>query len=380
MPTEPARVAVLDDYQNLHPTYFDPLVSRGIISVDAFASTLPSFADPATPATTKDELISRLKPYSIISTMRERTPFPGELLRALPNLRLLLTTGPKNAAIDLATATELGVTVCGTTGSGRADATVEEKEESAAVGAGPSNTVQQTWALILALAKGVVADDVRVKSGGWQSAEARDMAVGLPGKTLGVIGLGRIGAVVARIAVLAFGMRVLCWSKNLTQELADQQAIACGLDVSVDGTGGRKTLQVTESLEELLKASDVVSLHYVLSDRSRGMVGRRELGAMKPTALLVNTSRGPLIDEEALIDVLAQGKIAGAALDVFGTEPLPADSPWRTTKWGEAGKAHVVLTPHVGYVEKTVMRNWYGEMAENIERWLGGGRVENVIH
>ena len=222
--------------------------------------------------------------------------------------------------------------------------------------------------MILALARNVAADDASIKAGGWQT----DMAVGLTGKTLGVAGLGRLGAAVARIGVLVFGMRVVCWSSSLDQARADEVATSLGLPA--EDEFGEKTFQVV-SKEELFQESDVVSLHYVLSERSKGMVGSQELKAMKKSALLVNTSRGPLIDEEALLNTARSGGIRGVALDTFGKEPLPADSPWRSQAWGTQGRSRVLLTPHMGYVEEGLMNAWYAETAENVERWLEGRKL-----
>jgi len=212
------------------------------------------------------------------------------------------------------------------------------------------------------------ADDAAIKAGGWQT----DMAVGLTGKTLGVVGLGRLGAAVARIGILAFGMRVVAWSNSLNQQKADEMAEKLGLPL--ENEHGEKTFQVVEK-EKLFQQADIVSLHYVLSERSRGIVGARELAAMKPSSLLVNSSRGPLIDETALLDAVGKGRIRGVALDVFEHEPLPADSPWRSQAWGTKGRSRVLLTPHMGYVEEGIMNAWYAETAENVERWLDGREI-----
>jgi phosphoglycerate dehydrogenase-like enzyme len=189
------------------------------------------------------------------------------------------------------------------------------------------------------------------------------------------VGLGRLGVSTAKIMYQAFGMRVVAWSSSLTQEVADQKAKDAGLPVEVDG---EKTLRVVGK-EELFREADVVSVHYVLSERSRGIVGAEELALMKESALVVNTSRGPLVVEDALLRVLEEGKIRGAALDVFDLEPLPQDSKWRTTKWGEDGRAHVLLSPHMGYVEEHTMGNWYDEQVEIIERWHKGQDLLNVL-
>lgn len=222
--------------------------------------------------------------------------------------------------------------------------------------------------MILALARNIAADDTAIKAGGWQT----DMAVGLTGKTLGVVGLGRLGAAVARIGILAFGMRAVAWSSSLDQAKADEMAEKLGLPT--ENEYGEKTFQAVSN-EELFKQSDVVSLHYVLSERSKGIVGAPELATMKDTALLINSSRGPLIDEPALLDTVSKGRIRGVALDVFEHEPLPADSPWRSQAWGTDGRSRVLLTPHMGYVEEGIMNAWYAETAENVERWLDGREI-----
>lgn len=229
-------------------------------------------------------------------------------------------------------------------------------------------------ALLLALARNVAIDDAAIKIGtGWQSG----LATSLPTRTLGVVGLGRLGAAVARVAHLAWGMKVICWSENLTQQRADEMAAAMGLRSENAEVPGEKTFQAV-SKEELFRNADVVSMHYVLSDRSRGIVGIRELELMKKSALLVNTSRGPLIDQDALVKALEQGRIRGAALDVFEIEPLPLGSPWRRSNyWGRDGRSAVLTTPHMGYVDEVLMNAWYAETGENVERWLRG---QDVLH
>lgn len=288
--------------------------------------------------------------------MRERTPFPGALISRLPNLRLLLTTGARNAALDLATFKERGIPVAGAVDGGHPSA-----------GTGTSSTTQHCVALILAAARGLARDDAAVKRGRWQTGLA---ATDLAGKTLGTVGLGRLGTAVARIMVVAFGMRVVAWSANLTQEAADAQAREAGLPVE-DPESGEKTFRAV-SKEELFRVADVVTLQLVLSDRSRGIVSGTELALMKPSAIFVNTSRGPLVVEADLLDVLERGKIRGAALDVFDLEPLATDSRWRTTRWGEDGRSEVLLTPHMGYVEEGTLVSWYEQQVENIKRWQKG--------
>lgn len=348
-PQEKIKVAILDDYQDIAASKFAKLSDR--IAITLYPNTL----NPKD-ASQKAELIERLKPFPVISSMRERTPFTREIISALPNLRYLLTTGTRNRGIDLEACAERNVIVTGTKGSGP----VSSAELT------PGSTTQHTWALILGVARHLARDDAAIKAGGWQTS----FAVGLPGQTLGILGLGALGVAAAKIGVIAFGMKVKTWSTHLTQESADEKAEKEGLP--------KGTFQVV-SKEELFSTADVLSIHYVLSPRSVGIVGQGELNMMKSTSLLVNTSRGPLVNEAALLDTLKQGKIAGAALDVFDTEPLPVDSPWRTTKWGEEGRSEVLLSPHMGYVERPVFERWYEEQADNLERWLNGEQVENIL-
>ncbi|WEW60750.1 D-2-hydroxyacid dehydrogenase family protein [Emydomyces testavorans] len=339
------RLAILDDYQGIAPHHFAQFTSR--LQITSYDNTLNPF-DPSQHAA----LLERLQPYQIISTMRERTPFPRELIAQLPNLKLLLTTGSTNRAIDLLACAEHGITVTGTTGGGR------QQDLSGLVP--PTPMVQHTWALILGLAHNIAKEDASVKAGGWQES----LTTSLSGKTLALLGLGWLGAETAKIGVLAFNMKIIAWSMNLTQHEADAQAARMGLPVG--------TFRVVQSKEELFRGADVLSVHYVLSSRSKGIVGRKELEVMKPTAFFVNTSRGPLVDEDGLLDTLKEGKIKAAALDVFDIEPLPLDSEWRTTQWGKDGRSDVLLSPHMGYVEEGVMSRWYEEQAENVKRWLDG--------
>lgn len=335
------KVAILDDYQNISPSHFSSLASR--IDASQFPQTLNS-RDPAQ----REALIQRLHPYNVIVTMRERTPFPAEVVASLPNLQLLLTQSTRNLALDLLACADRGIIVAGTTG--RAP--------------GVHSTVQHTWALILGLARHIARDDAAVKAGQWQGSP---LSVNISGHTLGILGLGKLGAQAGRIALLAFGMRVVAWSANLTQEKADEQARAQGLSAG--------SFVVAHSKRDFFQQADVVSVHHVLSERSRGIVGRAELEAMRSSALLVNTSRGPLIDETALLDTLNAGRIRGAALDVFDTEPLPVDSPWRTTAWGKQGRSEVVLTPHMGYGDEEQLHRWYEELAGTLRLWLDGEEI-----
>ncbi|PLN81745.1 D-isomer-specific 2-hydroxyacid dehydrogenase family protein [Aspergillus taichungensis] len=346
-------VAVLDDYQSISTTHLAPLTPH--FTIQHFPQTLNP-ADPSSQAA----LIARLQPFDIIIAQRERTPLPASTLSALPNLKLILTTGARNRAIDTAHCAQRGIPVAGTSGPrGSGSATAH-------------STAQHTWALILALARHVVRDDAALKRGG-ETWQGETLGMNLAGKTLGLVGLGKLGAEVARVAVLAFDMRVVAWSENLTAEKVDDVAREVGVGVE----GGK--MRCARSKEELFEVADVVSLHYVLSERSRGVVGREELGRMKAGALLVNTSRGPLVEEKALLETLERGRIRGAALDVFDLEPLPADSPWRTTTWGTEGRSEVVLTPHMGYGDEQI-HAWYEEVAQNLARWLDGRELTTRLN
>lgn len=280
-----------------------------------------------------------------------------------------MVAGTQFETFDLKAAKELGITVAAAPGKGRTDTQKSAAHRGQDIKKGGSHpATHHTWAMILALARNIAADDAAIKAGGWQT----DMAVGLTGKTLGVVGLGRLGAAVARIGILAFGMKVVAWSNSLDQQKADEMAEKLGLPL--ENEHGEKTFQVVEK-GQLFQQADVVSLHYVLSERSKGIVGARELAAMKPSSLLINSSRGPLIDETALLDAASKGRVRGVALDVFEHEPLPADSPWRSQAWGAEGRSRVLLTPHMGYVEEGIMNAWYAETAENVERWLEGREI-----
>jgi phosphoglycerate dehydrogenase-like enzyme len=311
-------IAVLDDYQDVARLYgpWDRLEGRAELRI---------FTEKIRP----EDVVAALAPFEVVVAMRERTTFGREVLAGLPNLRLLVTTGPFNAAIDMAAADELGIAV-------------------AATGHELNSTVELTWALLLATARNVPAEDRRIRDGGWQKTVGRE----LWGRTLGLVGLGNIGQRMARIAQ-AFGMTVVAWSQNLSPEEAQRHGASA----------------VTK--RELFERSDVVSLHYKLSERSRHIIGARELAWMKPTALLINTSRGPLIDEPALIEALRDGTIGGAGLDVFDIEPLPADHPLRSLP-------HTVLTPHIGYVVDGQYELWYRDVVEDIEGWLRGEPVRLI--
>lgn len=331
------RFAILDDYQGIAPAHFAHLESR--IDISSFPETL----DPRDPAQ-HEALIQLLQPYDVILAMRERTPFAAKTISALPNLKLLLTTGTRNLSLDLQAFTDAKVPVAGTEGRPP----------------GVNSTVQHTWALILAAARNIARDDAAVKRGEWQGS----LGINLSTRTLGLLGLGKLGSQVGKIAIQAFGMKVSAWSANLTQEKADEQALAQGLPAG--------SFVVAASKREFFAEADLVSLHNVLSERSRGIVGAEELATMKRSAIIVNTSRGPLIDEAALLEALNAGRIRGAALDVFDPEPLPKNSPWRTTAWGQDGRSEVLLSPHMGYGEEDLLHGWYDEVAGNLERWLNG--------
>ena len=310
-----ARIAVLDDYQR---------AAHGFADWSRLAGhEVTFFHEPL------DDPGETLAGFDVVCAMRERTAFPVELFDRLPNLRLLVTTGMRNAAIDMDAAAAHGVTLCGTE-----------------VPSTP--TAELTWGLVLALARRIPVEDAGMRAGGWQTT----VGVDLSGKTLGILGLGRLGSIVARYGA-AFGMRLVAWSANLTAE----RAAECGAEL------------VTK--DELFSGSDVVTVHLVLSRRTRGLIGAHELGLMKPTALFVNTSRGPIVDEAALLDVLDRGAIAGAGLDVYDREPLPADHALRRAP-------NTVLTPHLGYVTEDTYRVFYGQTVEDVEAFLAGSPVRVI--
>ncbi|CBX99397.1 hypothetical protein IAQ61_000499 [Plenodomus lingam] len=371
----PIKLAVLDDYHDIAAGHFSH-IDRSKVDITIFHDTLPSYSHPKTSNSERQAIVDRLYPFTALSTMRERTPFPRELLQQLPNLKTVFATGGKFESWDLDTMKELGITVCAAPGKGSGQS---PRSMSVKKGGGHPTT-QHVWALILGLARNIAADDAVVKGKGGPPGWQTELAVGLQGKSLGVVGLGRIGAHVARVGVLAFGMKIICWSANLTQEKADQLAEETGLPITGAGMvdEDEKTFKVV-SKEDLFASSDVVSVHYVLSERSKGIIGAKELEWMKPSGLLINTSRGPLVDEAALLETLRTGRIRGAALDVFDIEPLPADSPWRTEDWDIKGKSRILLTPHMGYVEEGILATWYEETAENLERFVNGRELLHVI-
>lgn len=361
------KIAILDDYLNVSKPHFAHLPSSKC-SITTFTDTLPPYGHPKTSAADKEALVNRLKPFTVLCTMRERTPFPKALFERLPNLKLMLVTGTQFNTFNMSVAKEHGIIVAAAKGTGRSGRPKAASSKRKAAGA--AHTVQHTWALILALARNVSFDDRTMKEGGWQTA----MTAGLAGKTLAVLGLGRLGAATAKVGFQSWGMKIICWSSSLNQEKADEMAQKLGLPVTDED--GDKTFKYV-SKDELFKQADVLSVHYQLSERSVGIVGKKELEQMKKTAYLINTSRGPLVDEDALIEALGKGTIKGAALDVYDIEPVPKDSPLRSPKWGTEGRAHLLTTPHMGYVEEGNINNWYEEQAENLERWLDGKELLN---
>ena len=313
------RVAILDDYQSVALSMADwPSIGAGV-AVHPFHERLGR----------EDDIAERLRNFDVIVAMRERTPLPATLIGRLPLLKLIVTTGRRNAAIDVNAAATRGVVVCGTS-------TLSQPP------------VELTWGLILSLARSIPRESAAMRAGAWQST----MGIGLHGKTLGVIGLGRLGTDVARIGK-AFGMQVIAWSQNLTRDRTD----ALGVELVAK--------------DALFQRADVVTVHLVLGDRTRGIVGERGLEMMKPTALLINTARGPIVDEHALIHALRHSVIAGAALDVFDEEPLPVDHPLRRLE-------NALLTPHLGYVTTENYRLAYGEAVEDIRAFLGGAPVRVI--
>jgi len=310
--------AILDDYQGVGPTMAD---WSGLADRITLRDLRTTFA-------TRDALVDAIQDCEIVVMMRERTPFPAELFARLPRLRLLLTSGMRNLSIDLAAAQAHGVTVCGTASH-------------------PEPPVELTWALILGLARHLVPEVQALRTGGpWQASVGSDLA----GRRLGLLGLGKTGARVARIGQ-AFGMEVSAWSPNLTRERAAAEGVA-----------------LAPSLEALLAASHVVSIHLVLGERTRGLVDDAALRRMRPDAFLINTSRAAIVDEAALLAALAENRIAGAGLDVFETEPLPPDSPWRAL-------SNVLATPHLGYVTERNYRTYFPEIVEDIRAFLDGAPI-----
>jgi len=314
------RVSILDDYQGVALDLADwrSIRERGLeIAVERH-----HFVD-------QDAAVRALADSEIVCAMRERTPFPKVLLDRLPKLKLLITTGARNASFDMEALKARGITVCGTGGPGGSN----------------EDTAELAWGLILGAMRRIAEDHAFMRQGGWQTRIGHRLA----GKTLGMLGLGRLGSAVARVG-LAFGMKGIAWSQNLTAEKAAEQGVE------------------RVEKDELFRRADVLSVHLVLSQRSRGLIGARELGLMKPSAVLVNTSRGPIVDTTALIAALKEGRLAYAGLDVYDHEPLPIDHPLRTTP-------NVIMTPHIGYVTDENYRNSYPQIVENIIGFLDGKPV-----
>ncbi|MFG2781376.1 D-2-hydroxyacid dehydrogenase family protein [Streptomyces prunicolor] len=317
----PLRCVVLDDYQNVATELADWSPIEDTVEVVSLREHLDD----------ETELAAALATADIVVTLRERVPFPASLISRLPRLKLLVASGMRNTVIDYAAAKAHGVTVCGTASSS-------------------TPPVELTWALLLGLARGIVEESNSLRGGGpWQQTVGAD----LHGRTLGLLGLGKIGSRVAQVG-LAFGMRVTAWSQHLTKERADEVGV-----------------QLAASKEELLADSDFVSVHLALGDRTRGLLGPAELALLKPTAYLINTSRAAIVDQDALLTALHEGRIAGAGIDVFDSEPLPADHPIRTAP-------RLLATPHLGYVSHANYTTYYGQTVENIQAYLAGSPVRQL--
>ena len=314
------RAAILDDYQNVAMGFADWSPIAKDVEIKVFNKPFGS----------QDEAIKALQGFAVVVGMRERTPFPRKVVEALPDLKLLITTGARNNSFDIKACAERGVTVCGT-------------------GAAGSPTTGIAFGLMLELTRRIGFENARLKAGApWQTTIGRD----LEGLTLGILGLGKLGQRSAAVGK-AFGMKTITWSQNLTEE----KAKAAGADYV--------------SKDDLFRNADFVTIHLVLSDRSRDLVGAKELGLMKKSAYLINTSRGPIVDEKALIAVLQSKSIAGAGLDVFDIEPLPLDHPFRKMD-------NVVITPHLGYVSEQNYRKYFPDIVEDIRAWLDGKPVRVI--
>ncbi|MDQ0793991.1 D-2-hydroxyacid dehydrogenase family protein [Streptomyces sp. B1I3] len=312
------RCAVFDDFQSVATTVADWSPVAEDVDVVSFTEH----------CATEDELAARLADFDMVVTLRERVPFPAGLIERLPRLRLIVASGMRNSVIDYAAAERHGVTVCGTAST-------------------TTPPVELTWALLLGLARGIVAESDALRGNGpWQSTVGAD----LHGRRLGLLGLGKIGGRVAAVG-RAFGMDVVAWSHNLTRERAEEVGAV-----------------LAPSKEELLRSSDFVSVHLVLSDRTRGLIGPAELALMRTTAYLINTSRAAIVDQDALLDVLGNGGIAGAGVDVFDVEPLPADHPMRTAP-------RLLATPHLGYVTRANYATYYTHAVQDIRAYLDGEPV-----
>jgi phosphoglycerate dehydrogenase-like enzyme len=313
------RLAVLDDWESAASDFVDWRTAIPEADVTLFTDHLSGI----------DELVERLAPFDAVMLMRERTPIQAPLIKALPKLRLIVTTGMRNRSLDIAAAAEAGVVVCGTRGLQWA-------------------APELAWSLILALARNIPAADASMHAGRWAPTVGMD----LHGSVLGVVGLGRLGEQVATVG-RAFGMKLVAWSPHLTAE----RAAACGAE------------QVGK--HELFATADVVSVHMILADSTRGLIGAAEIGAMKTTALFVNTSRGPLVDTDALLSALIEGRIAGAGLDVYDEEPLSVDHRLRSAP-------RTILTPHLGYVTAGTFASFYSEATEDVRAFLAGRPVRVI--
>jgi phosphoglycerate dehydrogenase-like enzyme len=313
------KAVVLDDYQEVAHTIVDWSVLGDAVGVEFLAEHLDG-----------DALIGRISDFEIVVAMRERTAFPARVLRQLPKLRLLVTTGMRNAAIDLGAAKEAGVLVCGTEGL-------------------TWSTAELTWGLVLASARNLIVEEASMRAGGWQRTVGTDLA----GRTLGLVGLGHLGARVARYG-LAFDMRVVAWSPNLTAERAAEHGVGY------------------LPKDELFAQADVISIHLVLGRGTRGVVTESDLRRMKPTGYLINTSRGPLVEEAGLLRALREGWIAGAALDVYDTEPLLADHELRRV-------GNALLTPHIGYVTRDTYTSFFADVLEDIQAFLDGAPIRQLF-
>jgi phosphoglycerate dehydrogenase-like enzyme len=314
LPMTRLRCAILDDYLNLALRIADWSKISDRVDVTVFNE----------PFASTEAAASALKDFEIICAMRERTPFPRALFAALPKLKLLITSGMRNAAIDMETAKDHQVVLCGTQWA-------------------RDPTAPLTMGLILELTRNIGRENARMHAG---EPLQKFVGIEIEGKTLGVVGLGKLGAKVSGMAK-AFGMNVIAWSPNLTPERCKEVGVSYA------------------TKEDLFATADIVTIHMVLSQRSRGLVGAAELARMKPTSYLVNTSRGPIVDEAALLEALQQKKIAGAGVDVFAVEPLPVEHPFRKLD-------NIVLTPHLGYVTEDSFRNHYSQMVEGIDAWFKG--------
>jgi phosphoglycerate dehydrogenase-like enzyme len=321
------RLSILDDYQGVALDMADWSRVRGR-DIEIAVERHP-FVD-------EDAAVRALADSEIVCAMRERTAFPKSLVDRLPKLKLLITTGMRNASFDMAALKDRGVTVCGTGGP------------IGAPGGGNEDTAELAWGLILGAARRIAEDHALMRHGGWQTRVGHRVA----GKTLGLLGLGRLGSAVGRVG-LAFGMKAIAWSQNLTAEKAAEQGVE------------------RVEKDELFRRADILSVHLVLSPRSRGLVGAREIGLMKPSAILVNTSRGPICDTDAVIAALKEGRLAYAGFDVYDKEPLPIDHPLRTAP-------NVILTPHIGYVTDENYRSSYPQIVENVLAFLDGKPVRVI--